>query len=111
MKKDTRVYLEDVIDSIHKIAGYIKDMSYETFENEIHWQDAVLRRLEIIGEAVSKLPDDYLKAHAQIEWRKMKGVRNIIIHDYASVDIKQIWEIVTKDLPHTKAQIEELLKN
>lgn len=66
MNKNVSIYLADILESMNKIGEYIQSMSYDTFENEIHWQDAVLRRLEIIGEAVSKLPDDYLMAHPQI---------------------------------------------
>ena len=109
MKKDINIYLDDIIDSIDKIEEYLKGLTYESFENEYHWQDAVMRRLEIIGEAASKLPQEYIDVHQNVEWKKMKGVRNIIIHAYSSVDLKQVWEIVTVDLPLTKIQIEKLL--
>lgn len=110
MKRDVHIYLEDILDSIHKIEEYIHDMTFISFEDNYHTQDAVMRRLEIIGEATSKLPHEYIESNPQVEWRKMKGLRNIIIHDYGSVDIKQIWAIITTDLPHTKIQIEHILK-
>jgi uncharacterized protein with HEPN domain len=86
MKKDFRVYLDDIIESCERIAKYIKDTDLAAFEKDVEQQDAVLRRLEIIGEATSRLPEDFKEQHTEIAWRKATGMRNILIHMYDDVD-------------------------
>ena len=105
MKKEMSVYIADILGSIKLIEDYIKGSSYESFEKDTGLQDKVLRRLEIIGEAASRLTVDFKGKNKEIPWKQIIGLRNIIIHDYSIVNLKEVWNIVTKDLPVTKARI------
>lgn len=109
MQKSPHVYLLDIVQSIQHIEQYVNDMDYDAFEENIVIQDAVMRRFEIIGEATARLNDDFKQKHAHIPWRQMTGLRNIIIHDYSSVNLVEMWDIVTNHLTNTKRQIQQLL--
>lgn len=108
VQKDMSVYITDIIDAIGKIELYIAHTSFEDFITNTEKQDAVLRRLEIVGEAASRLTEAFKNDHAEVPWKKIIGLRNIIIHDYGYVDLEQIWAIVTEDLPATKHVIEKI---
>ncbi len=81
MKRDTNIYLADIIESIEKIEKYLAEISETEFYTDEEKQDAVIRRLEIIGKAVKKLPDDFREVHTQIPWKKIAGMRDIMIHE------------------------------
>jgi uncharacterized protein with HEPN domain len=110
MKKDFRVYLSDIIDSCDKIANYIHRKTKDDLENETELQDAVVRRLEIIGEAVKRLPEEFRNNHSEIAWRKAISMRNILIHMYDDIELDQVWDTIEKTLPPFKKQIQELLE-
>lgn len=105
MKKDMFIYIEDIIESMEAIEEYIKGFDYNKFEEDFLTQDAVMMRLSVIGESTAKLTLEFRKSHPKIPWKSMKAVRNLIVHEYSSVNLKKIWEIVSKDLPKTKKQI------
>ena len=102
MKKDMMVYINDIVQSMNLIEDYITDLTYEKFEESFSTQDAVIRRLQIIGEATSKLTMDFRAKNPGIPWKKIVGLRNIVVHDYSDIDLKTIWEIINEDLPETK---------
>jgi uncharacterized protein with HEPN domain len=108
MKKDPRIYLDDILFSIDLIQQYIVDVSFSSFDNSYDIQDKVLRRLEIIAEAAKKLPEEIRTKHQSVPWKSIIGLRNIITHTYDDVNLEEIWEIVTKHLPETKKQIEQI---
>ena len=110
MKKDIIVYIEDVIESIQKIEEYTSVLSKEKFSELISIQDAVLMRFAVIGESASKIPVDIRKENKAIAWRKIINLRNLIVHDYSSVNIERIWKIIQKDIPVFKKQILDLFK-
>jgi len=110
MKKDFRVYLDDVVKSSVSIANYINGKSKEKFDNDEVVQDAVIRRLEIIGEAVKRLPNDFREQHPKVDWKGATGMRDVLIHMYDEVDTYQVWLTITEVLPPFKLQVEELLK-
>lgn len=110
MKKDPKILLFDILDSIEKIEEYTKNVSKDDFFNNIQIQDAVVRRIGIIGEAVKNLPISLKNKYPYIPWKKIAGTRDIIIHDYSGVDANLVWEIINNDATKLKNQILELLK-
>jgi len=110
MKKDFRVYLDGIITSITSITKYIYGKNKEDFDNDEEVQDAVIRRLEIIGEAVKRLPQEFREQYPNVKWKSAAGMRDVLIHIYDEVDTTQVWLTITEVLPPFKAQIEEILK-
>lgn len=110
MEKDYSIYIKDILESINYIEMYINGISQESFMNDIEKQDAVLRRLEIIGEAAARISETIRINNPVVPWKKVIGLRNIIIHNYMEVDMKIIWAIIKDDLPETKKLFEDLLK-
>ncbi len=92
-----------------KIDRYIANKSFEIFASEDLIVDAVVRNLEIIGEAARNISDDIKESNQDIPWKRMIGLRNITIHEYFGIDLNIIWEIISKNLPETRPQIEEML--
>ena len=111
MKRRTgKLFVEDILEAIDKIKRHIEGLTYETFVKNELVIDAVIRNLEIIGEASRNLPEDVRKKYPEIPWGRMIGLRNIIIHEYFGVDLAIILEIITKNLPETKPKIVAMLK-
>ena len=109
MKKDPQVFLKHILESIEAIEDYSKDFHEELFMINREKQDAIIRRVEIIGEAVKNLPEDFKKAHPEISWEEINAMRNKLIHEYFGVDLSLIWQVVKKDLNPLKEQIKKLL--
>lgn len=104
------IYLKHVLDSIKKIEEFTKNLSKKDFLASIEKQDSVTRRIEIIGEAVKNISSKLRVSHPEIEWKKITGTRDILIHAYFSVDEQLLWDIVENKLPILKKQIEHILK-
>ena len=85
--------IEDILDSSNKILLYSAGMTYEEFIADSKTVDAVIRNFEIIGEAANRLPDDFKEIHPNIDWHKIRGFRNRIVHDYMGIDYTIVWEI------------------
>ena len=111
MTKDSRIYLVHIVECIDAIAGYIAGLDKDSFLNDGLIQDAVQRRLSIIGEAVKNLPPDLRSQYADIPWRRIAGMRDKLIHDYFGVDVDLVWEVSTSLLPPLKSRLEEIAKN
>lgn len=111
MKKDDSVYLRHIIDSFERIEHYLEGISKEEFFKTGSLQDAVIRQLEIMGEAARNLSDDLRLSNPQVPWRQMVGLRNRVIHAYFEVNLQIIWEIVKGDLPDLKQEIKRILEN
>lgn len=111
MKRDFRVYLDDILESVERIQEDPRKVSEEDFMNTISLQDAVVRRFEIIGEAVKNIPDDIKQKYPKVEWKKIAGARNIFAHEYFGVRLNRVWDTIIKDLPTFKKQIEKILKD
>ena len=106
--KDPRVYLAHIWECI----GHIEDFTQggrEAFFAERVVQDAVLRNLEVIGEAAKRISGEFRTAHPAIPWRSMAGLRDVLIHDYEGVDLNQVWQVVDRDLPQLKSAIAAVL--
>lgn len=110
MKKIPDPYLKDITDSIEIINDYLSsvDNSKERFVEELQIQDAIIRRLEIIGEAAKRLEANFKEKYPAIPWRKMAGLRDVLIHDYDEIDLELVWEVVVRDLPELKLAITHL---
>lgn len=109
MKKDPKIFLEHILESICNIEKYTESFTKEQFMKNIQLQDAVTRRLEIIGEAVKNLPVSVKDKNKAIPWKKISGTRDILIHEYFGMDMDLIWKVVKKDIPLLKKQIQKLL--
>lgn len=111
MARDIGLYLDDILESIEKIETYTQTINEEEFSRNTEVQDAVLRRLAIIGEAVKHLPEDLKEKHKQIPWKQIAGARNIFIHEYFGVRMERIWKTVKEDLPKLKRVVESLVSS
>ncbi len=100
-------YLLDILESAKIALDYVFDKSWDQFYSDIQCQDAVVRRIEIIGEAARRVSEETRAKYPDIEWREMTGMRNLVIHEYDVVDISQVWDTVQNKLP---ALIEKLAK-
>ncbi len=109
MKKDVNIYIEDIIYSCDKIAKYIHNKSNEEFDEDTELQDAVIRRLLIIGEAVKKLPQEYRENHPDINWRQAAAMRDVLVHDYDDIDMNRVWLTIIEILPKFKNKVEKLI--
>jgi len=87
MPRDFRLYLDDILEAIHQIQTYLADQDEEAFTQDRKTQDAVIRNLEIIGEAAGKLPEQIQKGEPEIDWQKIAGLRNMLIHEYFGINI------------------------
>ncbi|UOF91511.1 DUF86 domain-containing protein [Fodinisporobacter ferrooxydans] len=110
MNLTDQVYLRDILDCIERIELYCKD-GREVFMNSILIQDAVIRNFEIIGEASKQLSCELKSATSHIPWRQMGDFRNLLIHDYAKVDMAEVWSVVENDLDSLKQVIKTLLND
>ena len=108
-ERNFRLYSEDILDSGHAIIEYVKDLSFDEFRKDRKTYSAVIREFEIIGEAVAKLPDDWKRRRADIEWQDIKDFRNLLTHEYFGVDLEIVWKIIKDDLPTLMDAIKSLL--
>ena len=99
MEADQLGRLRDILEAARLISAYIERTSEVDFGANRQQQDAVIRRIEIIGEAAAHLTDESRAAISELPFRKMRGMRNIVAHDYANVDLKIVWEIATAHVP------------
>jgi uncharacterized protein with HEPN domain len=104
--KDDRMYIGHIHDSIEKIFGYVEGIDYDSFVSNDMLIDAVVRNLEIIGEAANHLSSEYCQNHDQVNWRNIIDMRNLLIHNYAGVNIKVVWDTCLIDLPKLKSQLD-----
>jgi len=104
-RRVTPLLVEDIWEAIEKIQRYVAGLDHDTFIVDDKTIDSVVRNLEIIGEAANRLAEDFRAQHPEIEWRKIIGLRNRIVHDYFSIDVEIVWEIIQKDLPNLKSKL------
>lgn len=105
MDKDPRIFLSHILESITLIENYTKGKNEANFVSSVPLQDKVIRRLEIVGEAVRHIPETLRQKYPQIPWRQIAGTRDKFIHEYFGVDIALTWGIIKRDLPKLKKQI------
>lgn len=110
MKKDDTVYLDHILLYISKLEIYISDKEYSDFIKDESIQNNIIRMLEIIGEASIKISNDFKERYTEVPWSKIKGMRNILVHDYASVRIDVVWNTVKLAMPSLKEQIKKIIE-
>ena len=110
MTKEFIDYLEDIVKAMDDALSFVKNMDYDIFVKDTKTTYAVIRALEIIGEATKKVPSSVKTDYDQIPWKKMAGMRDKVIHEYFGVDLKRVWNTVNNDLPALKPQFEKILK-
>lgn len=97
------------MESIELIEDYSKNLTGENFKKDQALQDAIIRRLEIIGEATKNIPLSFRIEHANVPWKQMAGIRDILIHEYFDIDLDLTWQVVKRELPSLKAKLQILL--
>lgn len=110
MTKDSPVFLQHILESIELIEKRIKNVTYKEFVNDVDLQDMVIRRLEVVGEAVRNLPQEFRQEHSEVDWQDPIGMRSVLIHGYFQVDLTVVWDTISNDLPPFKEQIKKILE-
>ncbi len=107
-KRDSKLLLADILDAVEKIKKYTSGLTYDMFIEDSKTLDAVIRNFEIIGEAANQLPEEFKDKYPAIEWFRIIGFRNRIVHDYMGVDYKIVWTIVQNYIDKLSADIIEI---
>jgi uncharacterized protein with HEPN domain len=102
-------YLLDIFDSARFAQEYVEDMSAEAFESDRRTRGAVIYEILIIGEAAKKVSSEFKAAHSAIPWKKMTGMRDVLVHDYRDVDVPNVWATVTESIPALIAALEPMI--
>ena len=110
MKRDIRVYLDDILDAIASILEYTRRLSFDEFSKDRKTVDAVIRNLEVLGEAAKKIPQNVRRKHSEVPWKEMAGMRDVLIHEYFGVKLDVVWKTVKERLPELRLLIEEILR-
>lgn len=109
--RNWRVRIHDIINAVKAIESYIEGMEYENFAFDQKTIDAVIRNLTIIGEAANNVPEEIIREHPSIPWQEMKGIRNIVVHEYFGVSASIVWDTVRIDIPPIIPLLEKILEN
>lgn len=109
MKKDPKVFIGHIVESIQLIEEYTQHLTLVKFKKDIFAQDAIIRRLQVIGEAVKNLDISFRVKHSEIPWKQMAGMRDVIIHEYFDVDLALTWSVVKRELPAIKEKLQMVL--
>jgi uncharacterized protein with HEPN domain len=109
VSRDFRLFMEDIVACCDKIGRYTVGLAFDQFRSDEKVVDAVARNLELIGEATKRLPDDLRRRYQDVPWRKMAGLRDVIVHGYFGVDVQLLWDIVQKDVPAARLKVAAIL--
>ena len=111
MRKSPIVFLDHILNSLKLLEKYTQNLKYDDFVNNYEKQDSVVRRLEIMGEAIRNLPEEFLDKYPDIPWRDIMDFRNVLVHQYFDVNIKRVWETLQTDIPSLKKKMEAILNS
>lgn len=109
MKKEPELFLNHILESIQLIEEYTEDKEIENFLRNKQLQDSVIRRIEIIGEAVKNLNTEIKDRYPDVPWKDIAGMRDVVVHGYFGVDPYIVWKVIERDIPHFKVQIEKII--
>lgn len=107
--RDWRLYAEDIIEACGKVRRYVAGMTYETFASDERTRDAVMRNIEIIGEAAKNIPDDVASSAPEIEWRNVRGMRDVLAHAYFGASLEIVWATATSRMDTLEAAVRKML--
>lgn len=106
--RDEKLYIDDILEAIYKIEEYTQDIDFEDFSSDRKSVDAVIRNLEIIGEATKNISEDFKRRHSEVNWKDPTRMRDRLIHAYFGVDLGIVWETIKFRIPELKGQIEKI---
>jgi uncharacterized protein with HEPN domain len=107
--KDDRLYLIHIQECIQRIEEYLGSGGKETFLASSLIQDAIIRNLQMLSESTMRVSDEMQANHPEVEWFKIRGFRNVLVHDYLGVDLERVWNIIENDLSKLKAAVEKMI--
>lgn len=110
MKRNIKLYIKDMIEYIERAEKYLNNLSYEEFINDLKTCDAIIRCIEVIGEAAKKVPENLKNKYPFIPWRDIAGMRDKIVHGYFSIDYEVVWLTIKEDIPKLKPLLKNLLE-
>ena len=110
MSREIRLYLEDIRDCAQKDQRYALGVSFETFVSNEEKRDAIVRNLELIGEAAKHVPGDVRAEYPEVQWRQIAGLRDVLIHSYFGLELETLWDVVRREVPVLLDQIEQILE-
>jgi uncharacterized protein with HEPN domain len=108
-KRDVRLFIVDMLEAVKKVERYTTGLTFEQFEGNDMVVDAVVRNLEVIGEAARHIPEDLRHRYTGVDWRRVAGFRNIVIHEYFDIDLMIVWTIATERLQDLRSVLETIL--
>jgi uncharacterized protein with HEPN domain len=109
VSRGVEILLGEILEAIDLLRQYTDGLDYEEFAGNVEKQDSVIRRLEIIGEAVKGIPDDLRSRHPSVPWRDIAGARDVLIHEYFRVDLEMAWDMIHEDLPELEAEVRRMI--
>ena len=107
--RNTQILLADILNATDACVKMVQDLSFKQFEGDLRSTSATLYQLTLIGEAASRLPQDFKSKHSEIPWRQMSDMRNVLIHHYEGVNLMLVWRTLHKDLPKIKKNVQSIL--
>lgn len=110
-KRDLRLFIKDILENINLIESFSKNISKDGLSKNELKQYAIIRALEIIGEATKHIPDSFRKKYPKVPWKDIAGFRDVVIHAYFGVILERVWKVIQEDLPNLKIKIQKILED
>ncbi|HHT9124310.1 MAG TPA: HepT-like ribonuclease domain-containing protein [Candidatus Brocadiia bacterium] len=111
MKKDWGDYIADILNAIKEVEEFTEGMGFEAFLTDKKTINAVIRSLEVLGEAAKRIPEDIRERYLNIPWKRMAGMRDKLIHEYSGVDLEIVWTVIKEELPPIKPHVKKVLQD